>query len=75
MLEVDDKLLVRAGQSKAELFAFLIEHGYAWRRIEGYEGKSRGRVHLVDDRDDGDFFCFPEERLRDSLARMPPDLA
>lgn len=70
MLEVDDKLLARAGQSKAELFAFLREHGYAWRRIEGYEGKSRGPVRLLDDRDDGDFFCFPEERLSDSLARM-----
>ena len=46
--------------------------GYAWRRIAGYEGKSRGPIRLLEDREDGNFFCFPEERLADLLPRMPP---
>jgi FkbM family methyltransferase len=71
MLEIDDAHLRRAGQSKAALFAFLSEHSYGWRRIEGYEGKSRGQIHLRNDRDDGNFFCFPEESLQASLARLP----
>ena len=46
LLEIDDAHLKRAGQSKVALFAFLGEHGYGWRRIEGYEGKSQGQIHL-----------------------------
>jgi FkbM family methyltransferase len=72
LLEVDDALLARAGQSKAALFAFLGAQGYAWRRIAGYEGKSRGPIQLLDDREDGNFFCFPGERLAELLARLPP---
>jgi FkbM family methyltransferase len=71
MLEIDDAHLQRAELSKAALFAFLGEHGYGWRRIEGYEGKSRGQIHLRNDRDDGNFFCFPVENLQASLLRLP----
>ncbi|TDI59402.1 MAG: FkbM family methyltransferase [Alphaproteobacteria bacterium] len=70
LLEIDDVHLKRAGQSKAALFGFLGEHGYGLRRIEGYEGKSRGQIHLRDDRDDGNFFCFPVENLKSSLSRL-----
>ncbi len=72
MLEIHGNLLERAGEAKAALFEFLSSHGYAWRRIEGYDGKSRGPIRLVDDRDDGDFFCFPEDRLQDMLFGLPP---
>ncbi len=72
MLEVSDRLLRRAGGDSPAVFEFLAEHGYAWRRIVGYEGKARGRIRLSDEREDGNFFCFPAERLEQTLARLPP---
>ncbi len=71
MLEVDGNALRRAGHTKPELFAFLADHGYGWRRIAGYGGKSRASVRLDDKQEDGNFFCFPEERLDEIVARLP----
>ena len=70
MLEVNGRALRRAGHTKEQLFAFLGNHDYTSRRLGGYDGKSRGRIDLTADENEGDFFCFPREGTQDLLTRL-----
>ncbi len=68
MLEVNGTALRRAGHTKEQLFAFLGDN--TSRRIGGYDGKSRGRIDLIADENEGDFFCFPQEGAQGLLTRL-----